>query len=235
MTKKLQVYETPEITVSFDPNVCKHTGVCLRTLPAVFDVRRARWIRPELEPADQVAAAVQKCPSGALQFYRNVTRNPSAAALLARRVLLNHVVVTMNGPGTLEERASAISNAIASARGYDFVGLFDVRATEIVAVGWSGKAVPANPRFALGAGLCGAAVRDRKTIVVNDVTTDARYIVTSEAVRSEMIVPVIEPASRDVPGTIDVAANRADAFTDEDRELMEDVSRAILEFWTERS
>ena len=46
--KRLQVYETPEITVTFDPNVCIHSGVCLMGLPAVFDVERKRWVRPEL-------------------------------------------------------------------------------------------------------------------------------------------------------------------------------------------
>ena len=70
MTKPIQTYETPEITVTFDPNVCKHTGVCLRGLPAVFDVRRKHWIRPELASADEVAAQVARCPSGALQFRR---------------------------------------------------------------------------------------------------------------------------------------------------------------------
>lgn len=70
MSKRLQVYETEAITVTFDPNVCRHTGVCLRTLPAVFDVRRQHWVRPELATADEVEAAVRKCPSGALQFTR---------------------------------------------------------------------------------------------------------------------------------------------------------------------
>ena len=65
---KLQVYETPEITVTFDPGVCRHTGVCLRGLPEVFDVKRKRWIRPELASAPDVAALVSRCPSGALQF-----------------------------------------------------------------------------------------------------------------------------------------------------------------------
>ena len=68
MSKRLQVYESDEITVTFDPNVCVHSGVCLRTLPAVFDVRRRRWVKPELAPAEQVAAAVRACPSGALQY-----------------------------------------------------------------------------------------------------------------------------------------------------------------------
>jgi len=66
--KRLQTYETPDITVTFDPNVCIHSGVCVRGLGLVFDVKRKRWIRPELAPAADVAAQIDRCPSGALQY-----------------------------------------------------------------------------------------------------------------------------------------------------------------------
>jgi uncharacterized Fe-S cluster protein YjdI len=66
--KRVQAYETPEIVVTFDPNVCVHSGVCVRGLPLVFDVSRKRWIRPEFAPTADVAAQVQRCPSGALQY-----------------------------------------------------------------------------------------------------------------------------------------------------------------------
>lgn len=74
MTKRLQVYETDEITVTFDPEVCIHSGVCVRGLPAVFDVSRKRWIRPELATANEVAAQVARCPSGALQYTLKTDR-----------------------------------------------------------------------------------------------------------------------------------------------------------------
>lgn len=70
MPRRLQIYETDAITVTFDPNVCRHSGVCLRSLPAVFDVRRKRWVAPEAASADEVEATVRRCPSGALQFRR---------------------------------------------------------------------------------------------------------------------------------------------------------------------
>jgi uncharacterized Fe-S cluster protein YjdI/putative methionine-R-sulfoxide reductase with GAF domain len=202
MKKKLQVYEAPEITVSFDPNVCKHTGVCLRTLPAVFDVRRPRWIQPGAEPTLDVAAAVQKCPSGALQFYRNLPRNPSAAAQLARRVLLNHLALCMAGPGSRAERAEAASAAIARERQYDYVGIYDVLEGQIALLGRSGDAPPEHERFPRDA-------------------------------RSEMTVPVVDPSTRAVVGSLDVASNRPDAFGNEDRELMEDCADAIVELWSE--
>jgi uncharacterized Fe-S cluster protein YjdI len=40
----------------------------VRGLPLVFDVKRKRWVRPELATAEEVAALIRKCPSGALQY-----------------------------------------------------------------------------------------------------------------------------------------------------------------------
>lgn len=70
MSTRLQVYPTPEITVTFDPALCIHSGNCVRGLPAVFDVGRRRWVRPEAATAEQVAAQIARCPSGALKYYR---------------------------------------------------------------------------------------------------------------------------------------------------------------------
>ncbi len=70
MEKRLQVYQTDDITVTFDPNICTHAARCVRELPAVFDVSRKRWIAPEAASPDEVHAQVARCPSGALQSYR---------------------------------------------------------------------------------------------------------------------------------------------------------------------
>lgn len=76
--KRLQVYETPDITVTFDPNVCRHTGVCVRGLPLVFDVQRKHWVRPELASPEDVAAQIARCPSGALRYQLH-KREPEVA------------------------------------------------------------------------------------------------------------------------------------------------------------
>jgi len=69
MAKRVQVYETPEITVTFEPALCIHSGNCVRGLPAVFDVSRSRWVAPEAAAAERVAAQVEACASGALKWY----------------------------------------------------------------------------------------------------------------------------------------------------------------------
>lgn len=65
--KRLQTYESDGIVVTYDPNICIHSGVCVRTLREVFDPKLKRWVRPENADPAAVAAAVAKCPSGALQ------------------------------------------------------------------------------------------------------------------------------------------------------------------------
>ncbi|MEI2720350.1 MAG: (4Fe-4S)-binding protein [Gemmatimonadales bacterium] len=78
---RLQVYESGDVRVTFDPKVCQHSGVCLRTLPAVFDVSRARWVHPEAASAQDVIAAVAKCPSGALQAHLITSVHPAVPPL----------------------------------------------------------------------------------------------------------------------------------------------------------
>lgn len=70
MSRRLQTYEGKGITVTFDPNICIHSGVCVRGLRKVFDVTRKRWVDVSAATADEIAAQIEKCPSGALQYSR---------------------------------------------------------------------------------------------------------------------------------------------------------------------
>lgn len=65
--KRLQSFENDEIVVTFDPNVCRHTGVCVRGQPLVFNIKERRWIQLEHASASDIAAQVARCPSGALR------------------------------------------------------------------------------------------------------------------------------------------------------------------------
>ncbi len=56
------------VTVSFDSDVCQHSGNCVRGLAAVFDTKRSPWIDPDGASEEDVIAQVRRCPSGALQI-----------------------------------------------------------------------------------------------------------------------------------------------------------------------
>jgi uncharacterized Fe-S cluster protein YjdI len=70
MRDRLQTYQGDGFAVTFDPAACIHSGKCVRGLPAVFDVKRKRWVDVKAGSAEEIAAQVARCPSGALQFIR---------------------------------------------------------------------------------------------------------------------------------------------------------------------
>ena len=75
---------------------------------------------------------------------------------------------------------------------YNWVGFYltDPSDPNFLLLGpYSGTFTP-HVRIPLNQGLCGAAATTGKTIVVNDVTTDPRYLSGSEHTKSEIIVPV---------------------------------------------
>jgi len=65
-----KTYRGEAIEVSFDLDRCIHVGECLLSLPGVFELKRRPWIDPDADDPDAVAGAVERCPSGALQYRR---------------------------------------------------------------------------------------------------------------------------------------------------------------------
>jgi uncharacterized Fe-S cluster protein YjdI/CDGSH-type Zn-finger protein len=67
-TKKIQEFSNDKITVRFDPNICMHSGVCIRGLPTVFDIKRSRWIDVNGDTPERIMNLIKTCPSGALSY-----------------------------------------------------------------------------------------------------------------------------------------------------------------------
>ena len=57
------------VEVTWDKNVCIHSGNCVKTLPQVFKVENGKFvIDPSAANDDKIRAAVAACPSGALKI-----------------------------------------------------------------------------------------------------------------------------------------------------------------------
>jgi uncharacterized Fe-S cluster protein YjdI/CDGSH-type Zn-finger protein len=63
-------YRTDEIVVHWDSSRCIHTGICLRSLHQVFNLRQTPWVDVGAAGADEIATTIEKCPSGALTYTR---------------------------------------------------------------------------------------------------------------------------------------------------------------------
>ncbi|RUS49011.1 (4Fe-4S)-binding protein [Cohnella sp. AR92] len=70
MNSEVKRYTGKEIDILFDSERCAHSGVCVRGLPQVFDVRRRPWVLADAESADLIAKLIDRCPSGALRYER---------------------------------------------------------------------------------------------------------------------------------------------------------------------
>jgi uncharacterized Fe-S cluster protein YjdI len=70
-----RVYTKAGIRVEWFAGRCIHSAACIQAEPAVFDPHRRPWVDLDAATEDEIAAAVLKCPTGALQ-YRRVDGSP---------------------------------------------------------------------------------------------------------------------------------------------------------------
>lgn len=133
--------------------------------------------------------------------------------------------------GDRQRKVADIADAIRSAGGYRWVGLYEVTEDEIINLAFDGPGAPTHPRFPVTQGLSSSAVASGKTVVVGDVSKDPRYLTAFGSTRSEIIVPVVDRAGRKVVGTIDVESEQVDAFSEEDRAALERCAVALAELF----
>ena len=108
---------------------------------------------------------------------------------------------------------------------YSWVGIYFLEGGELVLGPWQGPQATEHVRIRVGEGICGAAAATGGTEVVNDVSTDARYLACFASTRSEIVVPILYGGR--VVGEIDVDSDEPAAFDNEDRRFLERVATLI--------
>lgn len=79
-------YSNGEVTVVWQPDLCIHSGICVRGLSSVFDVKKRPWVNIEGADTDAIVAQVKKCPSGALSYFMNKEENSTTEIEVERIV-----------------------------------------------------------------------------------------------------------------------------------------------------
>jgi L-methionine (R)-S-oxide reductase len=80
-------------------------------------------------------------------------------------------------------------------------------------------AMTPHTRIPLNQGICGAAASSGKTIVVDDVSKDPRYLACSLETKSEIVVPVFVKGQ--IVGELDVDSHFPAAFGPTDQQLVQ--------------
>ena len=61
-------YKTGKLTIIWRPEKCIHSGVCVKSLPAVYNPKAKPWIVPENASEEALMKQIDACPSGALTY-----------------------------------------------------------------------------------------------------------------------------------------------------------------------
>ena len=116
---------------------------------------------------------------------------------------------------------------------YNWVGFYMLakspaeRSPMLVLGAFQGAMTP-HSRIPLHQGICGAAASTGKTVVVDDVNEDPRYLACSIETKSEIVVPVF--AHNEVVGELDIDSHFPAAFDHEDRQLVEHCAELVGKF-----
>lgn len=105
---------------------------------------------------------------------------------------------------------------------YNWVGFYMLEPgaePPMLVLGHFQGAMTPHTRILLNQGICGAAASSGKTVIVDDVRSDPRYLACSVETKSEIVVPVF--VREQVAGELDIDSHFPAAFGFEDRELVE--------------
>jgi L-methionine (R)-S-oxide reductase len=118
-------------------------------------------------------------------------------------------------------------------RGYDWVGFYMIEKgglgeDPVLVLGPYVGAVTQHKRIPLNQGICGAAASSGRTLVIDDVTKDPRYLACSVETKSEIVVPITVRGA--VVGELDIDSHTPAAFTPDDRQLVEHSARLVGQY-----
>ncbi len=63
-------YTNGEVVIVWQSKKCTHAGICVKTLPKVYNPKEKPWVKPNNASTEELIAQVSKCPSGALQIKK---------------------------------------------------------------------------------------------------------------------------------------------------------------------
>ena len=117
---------------------------------------------------------------------------------------------------------------------YNWVGfyLMEAPAFDTLVLGPYVGSFAGTLRIPLDQGLCGAAASTRKTVVVNNVVADLRYL-GSDIVKSNIVVPIF--INNRVVAELDIESYFANAFPAEEQTFIESCAKVVERYLQKES
>jgi GAF domain-containing protein len=140
---------------------------------------------------------------------------------LAQHRLLHHITTTAASGTTLDEALQSAVNGLQVTLGGDRVAILladrEKKMLEVrAAVGYANNVY--SIRIPMGSGITGWVASHRKTLRINNVLQDTRYIEASSNTRSEMAIPLLYRS--ELLGVLNVESELVAAYAENDEELL---------------
>ena len=101
----------------------------------------------------------------------------------------------------------------------NWAGFYLLKEDELVLGPFQGK--PACTRIKNGSGVCGTALKERETIIVDDVHEFKGHIACDGASNSEIVVPIFRNGI--IIGVLDIDSPKFSRFKDEEKQFFEEL------------
>lgn len=109
---------------------------------------------------------------------------------------------------------------------FSWYGVYRVEGNDLLLTSFRGAPSP-HIKIPTDAGICGAAVRENRTLNIDDVGADPRYLSCSLETKSELVVPIRDSAGLAI-AEIDIDAHKFSAFTPELVALVEGFAGRLM-------
>jgi len=97
----IKEYSNGDVTVLWEASKCIHSGICLRGLPEVFDLKSRPWINASGSSSEAIVTTVRECPSKALSIKGIRFKEPQTETAVT---LITGGPLIIKGGATIEHR-----------------------------------------------------------------------------------------------------------------------------------
>lgn len=141
-------------------------------------------------------------------------------------VLIPQVEALVAGEKDVVANLSNVAAALKQTFGFFWVGFYLVKENELVLGPFQGPI--ACTRIGFGKGVCGAAWKEQKTILVPNVDEFPGHIACSSDSKSEIVLPAFKDGK--VSLVLDIDSDRLNDFDDTDAQHLERLMKVIERF-----
>lgn len=142
------------------------------------------------------------------------------------RALLPQIDAIVSGEPDVVANLSNIAAALKQAMDFFWVGFYIVKNNELVLGPFQGPI--ACTRISFGKGVCGAAWKEKKVILVPDVDQFPGHIACSSASKSEIVLPAFKHG--EVALVLDVDSDKLNDFDAVDEAALQKLMRTVERF-----